>query len=286
MKSFAAVLTGAILITVFPAGDLFSGTGKKPIKWISASSTLKGKNNRYGAGNLLDGSSGSWCEGVKGDGIGEKITLLFRKEVTLTSLSLINGLKSGKYFGKNNRVKGMKINGESHILQDSPGPQKITLHRPVKTKKLVLEIESVYPGTKWKDTCITELGINTPVKVTGDYGDGLMGSISGVDWRTPEGLFDKYGSIIIAFNRALLFFGESVPCGDESCPMTYSGYCRRVSKGKYRCTYRENCYGRMEGPNMPVIRVCKEHNSTFILRIVEGKPEIEFKGKREVLVKD
>jgi hypothetical protein len=286
MKSLAAILTGMFLISFVLTGDLLSATGKSVVRWINTTSTLKGKNNRYGAGNLLDGSSGSWCEGAKGDGIGEKIVLEFWKEETLSSIFLINGLKSKKDFSKNNRVKGIKINDESYILKDSPGLQKITFKKALRTKKLVLKIESVYPGTKWKDTCIAEIGINRPVNVTDDYGDDHIGSISGIDWLAPDELSD--GSSIMLFNRALMFFENAVPCGDESCPVTTSGYCNKISKGKYRCAYVDQCYGMMVGKmeDHKVVRVCKNLNREFILRIVKGKPEVEFKGKRMIIKKE
>jgi hypothetical protein len=282
MKKSAVVLTGLIFLIILSAGDLFSGSGKQVVKWISATSALKGKNMKYGVGNLLDRSSGSWCEGAKGDGIGEKISLKFWKEETLSALYFINGLKSKKYYSKNNRVKKIKINGESYTLKDSPLLQKIALIKPVKTKKLVLEIVSVYPGSKWKDTCIAEISVNNPVKVSDDYGDDFMGSITGIDWRSIDG-----GSIMF-FNRALMFSEDAVPCGDESCPITSTGYCGKISKGKYRCTYVDNCYGMMKGTmqNPEIIRVCKKLRKEFLLRIVKGKPEVEFKGKRKVLIKD
>jgi hypothetical protein len=288
MKKNTAVLTGLIFLIIFSTGELFSGSGKQVVKWISATTSLKGKNMRYGAGNLLDKSSGSWCEGVKGDGIGEKITLKFWKEEILRTLYFINGLKSKKYYSKNNRVKVLKINGESYTLRDSPLLQKIVLNKPVKAKKLVLEIVSVYPGSKWKDTCITEISVNAPVKVSDDYGDDLMGSITGIDWRPPDGLFDKYGSTIIYFNRALMFSEDAVPCGDESCPITSTGYCNKISKGKYRCAHVENCYGMMKGSmqNPEIIRVCKDVKREFMLRILKGKPEVEFGGNRKFLIKD
>ncbi len=288
MKKSAVFISGIVILTLISVVSLVSGSGKQLVKWVHATSTLKDKNNRYDAGNLLDGSSGSWCEGAKGDGIGEKVSLEFRREVNLRSLSIINGLKSGKYYGMNNRVKEIRINGESHILKDSPREQTIIFNKTLRVKKLVLEIGSVYPGSKWKDTCLTEIGINGPAKVTGDYGDDLMGSIAGTGWRPPDGLFNEYGTTIMIFNRALMFSEEEVPCGDESCPMTYSGYCKRVSEGVYRCAYTDYCYGMMTGkmPEVKVVRVCKGDKRTFLLRIIKGKPEVEFKGKRKILVRD
>ncbi len=288
MKKSGVFISGIVILTSVSVVNLVSGSEKQLVKWVHATSTLKDKNNRYDAGNLLDGSSGSWCEGAKGDGIGEKIFLEFHREETLSSLSIINGLKSGKYYGMNNRVKEIRINGESHILKDSLREQTVSFNKPLRVKKLVLEIGSVYPGTKWKDTCLTEIGINGPAKVTDDYGDDLIGSIAETGWRPPDGLFNEYGTTIMIFNRALMFLEEEVPCGDESCPMTYSGYCKKVSAGVYRCAYTDYCYGMMTGkmPSGKVVRVCKEDMRRFLLRIIKGTPEVEFKGKMKVLIRE
>jgi hypothetical protein len=130
----------------------------------------------------------SWCENVPGDGIGEYIEITLTKDVW--GLSINNGFtrlpaedwlfdeKNGSsifnekvrddlqgikdYYSQNNRVKKLSISNtagqifytlkldDQRDLQTFPG---IKLHSG--TYRLI--IEEVYPGTKWKDTCLGEV---------------------------------------------------------------------------------------------------------------------------------
>ena len=146
---------------------------------ITASSTLQpDKKINYSATNLRDWSkhSTAWSEGVEGQGTGESITATFKKPIPLNAFLITNGYTKPSpglsadfgqaetdLYEKNNRVKDAEIliNGKHKhrvILSDTMRSQLIplpNLKEPVKTFKLT--IRSVYPGTKFTDTCLSDL---------------------------------------------------------------------------------------------------------------------------------
>jgi hypothetical protein len=102
-----------------------------------------------------------WVEGVPGHGIGE--TISFSKPILVENLYLSNGYVSYNkpyLYCYNNRVKKIKITDElddtfemTFTLDDTPNPQKIDLESK-EVRKLIIEIQDIYPGSKWDDTCI------------------------------------------------------------------------------------------------------------------------------------
>lgn len=148
------------------------GPGVK-IKSVTATSTL---GEKYSAENLIDGSWKSWAEGEEGSGIGTKITFEFERPFRFANatnyacIDIVNGYGDLKNFHQNNRVKEMNL-----WIDDDPVPVKIMLHdRHVGqtivlrkylgdryVRKLTLEILSVYPGSKYDDTCIAEIHLGS-----------------------------------------------------------------------------------------------------------------------------
>lgn len=155
----------------------------------SASSYLKDKKNpdRYAPFKAFDGKiETSWVEGKKDDGIGEK--LAFSLMDSPVKIRIMPGFGIKKYFKMNNRVKSATLTvyaikavlahqcGEDYMIGDIVSQKKLsfkdsmkmqefetglsgTEHREIADKGLicVLEINSVYKGTKWRDTCIAEI---------------------------------------------------------------------------------------------------------------------------------
>ncbi len=139
---------------------------------LAASSTLKDEKDRYNVEHIRDESNErSWCEGKSGDGIGEfvKITYLDGKRKAIR-LFVVNGFGDKKFFKMNNRVRDLDVNGRIVTLKDIPGIQEIPLNPQIIADEFVFTIKSVYPGTKWKDTCISELSF-APVGVS-EYNSG------------------------------------------------------------------------------------------------------------------
>ncbi len=155
----------------------------------SASSYLKDKKDpyRYAPLKAFDGKlETSWVEGKKGDGIGEK--LAFELKDSPVKIRIMPGFGMKKYFKMNNRVKSATLTvyaikavlahqcGEDYMIGDIVTQKKLnfkdsmtmqefetglsgTEHRGIAEKGLmgVLEINSVYRGKKWRDTCIAEI---------------------------------------------------------------------------------------------------------------------------------
>lgn len=144
------------------------------VKSVSASTTLVEKNkptNFYAAENLFDGKWNSWVEGQNDNGVGSIITIELESPVRVHSLRFRNGYGDLKYYRKNNRVKGIDIilNDKytySTTLEDTYEFQYVSTYKytnksynkPVKTIKL--KITSVYKGTAYNDTCLSEIIVN------------------------------------------------------------------------------------------------------------------------------
>lgn len=155
---------------------------KENLVRIEASSTLKGN---YNVKNLLDGDLDTvWVEGKQGSGVGEWVEVEL-KNYALGAIGVINGYtKNEETYRKNNRIKSLKIEvvhkswdskrsfettEEIIQLPDQPFAKlnkKVfwpftdilkNSGEPPETYKVRLTILSVYPGTEFNDTCISEL---------------------------------------------------------------------------------------------------------------------------------
>jgi hypothetical protein len=138
------------------------------------SSTLKG----YPVINLFDKDvSTAWAEGVKGDGIDEWISIGLHMEKKncpsgLQYFCMVSGyLKSDKTWEEDNRVKSALLiiknvdYPRDAILrlkfEDYKGFQNFSIGDYASgveyNKKLWIIIEDVYKGSKYHDTCISEI---------------------------------------------------------------------------------------------------------------------------------
>ena len=79
-------------------------------------------------------------------------------------LMILNGVfKNEKLYKENSRPKELLIeynNGEKYSikLNDTKNLQVFNVKSKEKVENARIIIESVYPGTKWNDCCITKLG--------------------------------------------------------------------------------------------------------------------------------
>ncbi len=147
--------------------DAASSVNSSPvISGVSATSTLYEKNYDHSPGNIMDGKlTTAWVEGVSGYGTGESITLRLSSETLLTSITLHAGYqKSASLYAKNCRPKGITVlfsdgSSRSFDLQDVNAAQTLSLGQVV-TDSVTVRIDSVYAGTKYQDTCISEIRLN------------------------------------------------------------------------------------------------------------------------------
>lgn len=143
-----------------------------------SSSTLRG----YPVTNLFDKRhETAWvpgAKGTKGNGIGEWVSInLYPKKPDCPSgfeyFSMVPGyLKSDKTWEENNRVKSVLLVYKSADYQDSILRLKFKDYKGFQTfdighyidldfeAKFWVIIEDIYKGTKYDDTCISEIVIN------------------------------------------------------------------------------------------------------------------------------
>jgi hypothetical protein len=135
---------------------------------ICASTSLSPeKGNDYSPRRAFDGDPATaWVEGTAGNGEGEWIELLFGAPVTFQTVEIANGYaKSRKAYADNGRIARARLEfqgggGYELTLQDSLEPQTIRLPAAVTSGWVRLVILSVYPGGRWQDTCLNELGVD------------------------------------------------------------------------------------------------------------------------------
>lgn len=156
--------------------DAFKGCSLAcALNWdVKCSSYLPSSGgNTYTVDMLNDGDfRTAWVEGAKGDGIGEWVEFRIKnhpgKKVVSTTfwgVNISNGYRKSKdLWAKNSRVKQLRmdINGKPRLainLKDSMFNQNIGFKRlDIKPGDVLrFTITGIYPGSKYKDTCITEL---------------------------------------------------------------------------------------------------------------------------------
>lgn len=122
--------------------------------------------NTYYPYNAVDSDVNSaWVEGVEGQGVGETLTIRFDRRSVVSGIVIYSGYqKSSSLFYKNSRPETILISfsdGESETitLRDTLGSQHIVFSSPVETSEVVLTIRSVFPGSTYTDTAISEISL-------------------------------------------------------------------------------------------------------------------------------
>jgi uncharacterized caspase-like protein len=116
----------------------------------------------YTTANLRSSGPGNaWCEGAKGDGIGETIVFRMDRPMSFDVVAIENGYtKSPILYGKNSRPDLVELKTSDGMtwrthLEDVMRMQFLALPTPVKASWISLTILSVYSGSKYSDTCIS-----------------------------------------------------------------------------------------------------------------------------------
>ena len=145
-------------------------------KWFGASTQLRSEGycatsvlapqagNSYGPDALRQqGPGNAWCEGRAGDGIGETVVFRMDPRKTFSRIWIENGYsKSPTTFARNGRPRQVEIRTsdglvESLELADSAEVSAVDLSRDVEASWISVTIRSVYPGSKYNDTCVSYL---------------------------------------------------------------------------------------------------------------------------------
>ena len=132
---------------------------------VTASSILvNNSGTTYVPENLIDDKvTTSWQEGVDGAGKGEYVDVVLSAESQINGISFKMGNeKSSDRYYNNNRPRTLRltVNEESCIYEFSDSYdvwQTIVFDEPVEMQNIRIELDEVYPGEKWDDTCIAEV---------------------------------------------------------------------------------------------------------------------------------
>lgn len=171
--------SAAIVCAVAPPARAQSSDSLLPIS-VSASSTLKGKKDKYAPWRAFDVDWGAsadggfvygtaWCEGKKDEGIGEFLEIE-GDDLAFSTLTVAAGFwKSPALFEKNNRPTKLKI-----IVADHEGNERTfdlavpeTMEQATLDAGEVLDARSIkiqfaeVAKGKMNDTCISSVGITT-----------------------------------------------------------------------------------------------------------------------------
>ena len=138
-----------------------SGFRTVPFSAAYATSEMYHAGILYDAKSVIDGDLGtSWQEDVAGDGIGEHIILYFDGTQEIELLCLYLGYIP--YYEWNGRPSELEFEFSDgtvlrHSFVDENRPFYIKLSYPVCTNYVKITILGAYTGSRWDDTCITEV---------------------------------------------------------------------------------------------------------------------------------
>lgn len=118
--------------------------------------------------NLFDGCLLTWWqEEQSGNGVGECIHIYLDGEYTINEIFFTNGkVKNKSAYSENGRVKKLtmiaqKENSYSYELPDTYEVEgfSLQLEEPLITGELIFQIDDIYEGDLYENTCITEIGL-------------------------------------------------------------------------------------------------------------------------------
>lgn len=134
---------------------------------VSASSTLPSARGRYAADNVLDGDpTTAWCEGVAGDGMGERLTLRVPGPPRPVLVAVVPGYARGDWhFVANGAPVSLRAAGGA-VLTPLRLPDSADLYREGQAVEVLgilssdavsLALHGVRPGLRFDDTCLSEV---------------------------------------------------------------------------------------------------------------------------------
>jgi hypothetical protein len=154
LAAFAALAPASAL-----AGD------RVPVKAVTASSTYTEEGN-YEAKRVIDGKQGTaWVEGDEGSGLGASLELDLGGTHKVEAIKVWAGdWYSSTYWERANRPKELEFkfsdgSTETHTLKDAFEPQLLKLATPRDTSSVRVRLKSVYGGSAWLDTGISEIQV-------------------------------------------------------------------------------------------------------------------------------
>jgi hypothetical protein len=150
----ALVPSAAVAARVTPAG-------------VTASSHYPEEDGAtYDADHVTDGKLGTaWVEGDQGGGLGAWVELDLGGTKTVRSVKIWGGMEySHDYWARGNRPKDVEVSfsdgsKQTFTLTDDMKGQEFVLPAAKSTSVVRVKIRSIYDGTTWLDTAISEVQV-------------------------------------------------------------------------------------------------------------------------------
>ena len=159
--------TESIVETTEDSSHVYTVPENDIISSIKASSTYTGDRVSHSVYNLTDNDlNTNWTEGAEGQGIGEYIDFTLKKEYILTEMEIFPGNhRDDNYFHQNSRPREITLTFSDGTvrkvtLEDSRTSQAFPIDPQIASDSVRLTIDSVYPGTKWADTVISQISFS------------------------------------------------------------------------------------------------------------------------------
>jgi hypothetical protein len=166
-----------LLTVLLPSLATAGGFQRLHAEQASATSFLKSNWNKYEENYhpsyvLDDDPKTAWVEGSEGDGIGESLTIPVSalKSARAIRLVLFNGYQKSKGLLSANsaprqltvtvRGPGGQESAKTQLtLERKLGPQSFDIPVSGAVADVVLTLDSVHPGSKYKDTCVSDVQV-------------------------------------------------------------------------------------------------------------------------------
>ena len=156
----------AVTISVENASNVnTSGYSKVTISSAEASSTIVQEGYDNSVQKTYDGDEkSSWQDGIDGEGVGEWLHYNFDRSYNVRYVTLKMGnWRNQENYDLNSRPKDITVwfGGQSYqvTIPDGKTEYCLELSGDISCSEMYLRIDSVYAGTKYDDTCISEVGI-------------------------------------------------------------------------------------------------------------------------------
>lgn len=248
-------LLALLLLTGTAAGAEFPGLPKTvAVASVTASSTKRGKHDRYRALNVLAGAGveepgAAWCEGKPGAGVGESITITLAEPTRLDKIRIAAGvLASDALFTASNQPTALEVSldGARHtVTPQGRAWLEVPVGVPVTT--IAIKLAAVKQG-KHADSCLSGVEL-----VAGE----VLGTAVGVDAAALRAL----GPAMAEMQRALDMADRAGLASFVAFPFTYNSFVAAVENGPggpVPVTHRNAralaraCEGRGDRPACPV----------------------------------
>lgn len=152
---------GPLLGSSVAQADVLKVTG-----FTASTSLAETQGVSYEVKNLGDLKAGGvWCEGENGSGLGSWVQADLEGPKLITSLRIWNGNWYSKDFWvRHNRAKEIDVEFsdgsiQKFTLKDEYASELVKLTKPVTTSSVKLKVRSVYNGSTFNDTVISELQV-------------------------------------------------------------------------------------------------------------------------------